>query len=378
MQDAAYRHWGRDLCDLGYANFHGGPSSAILQALVDCLQDLRPFDLQYTPYGGATITRRLIAQNLTRSHALPFAWRNVIMTPGAMAALNILFRALRTEDSSAEVIVVVPCWLDYPLYLTNFGFRPVLVPVTPRTLRLDVDRIADAVSTATCAIVLSQPANPTGKVYSPQELSDLAEVLRARSDNHILLISDECHRETVFPGSRFVSPAEFYDTTCIVYSFGKAFHIQGQRIGYIAVSPKMQDPGAVSRLLERLCRVTGFCTPTSLMQLAVRRLLSIKLDIAPITSQRKFVVETLREAGYAIEPSEGTYFLYPESPMRDDLKFVELLAQNGVLTLPASIFHHRGHFRVSLTAPESQIEKALQVIVAVRERSRTYQDCASA
>jgi aspartate aminotransferase len=375
VQDAAYRRCGQDLCDLGYANFHGGPPATVLQALRDCLQELRPFDLQYTPYGGATITRRLIAQHLTRSHGLPFLWRNVIMTPGAMAALHILFRALRAEASCSDVIVVTPCWLDYVLYLTDLGFRPVLVPLAPRTLRLDVSRIADAISAETCAIVLSQPANPTGKVYWPDELSELAAVLNARSDNQIVLISDECHRDTVFQGSRFVSPAGFYDTTCIVYSFGKAFHIQGQRIGYIAVSPKLRNSAAVSRLLERLCRVTGFCTPTSLMQLAVRRLLSLKLDIEPIARRREMVVGTLREAGYAIEPSEGTYFLYPESPTPDDLAFVELLAQNGVLTLPASVFHHRGHFRVSLTAPDSQIEKALQVMVAAKSRLRNVNLC---
>ncbi len=368
LVDKAYWRTGPNLCDLGYANFHGGPPPLVLEILRDCLQDMRPLDLQYTPYGGTTITRRLIAERLRHSHGLPFEWRSLIMTPGAMAALNILFRAVGAEDPSAEVIVLVPCWLDYVLYLTNLGLRPVLVPLTPKTFRLDLDRVADAISGATRAIVLSQPANPTGAIYSRQELSSLADILGASAGNRILLISDECHRETVFPGSQFVSPAEFYDSTCIVYSFGKAFHIQGQRIGYIAVSPRIKDADGVMRNLERLCRVTGFCTPTSLMQLAVRRLLSIELDIAPILRRRDMMLEALRAAGYGIEPSEGTYFLYPQSPTPDDFQFVELLAEKGVLTLPASVFHHRGHFRVSLTAPDSHVERAAQTLVAVLEQ----------
>jgi aspartate aminotransferase len=377
LADIAYRRSGPDLCDLGYANFHGGPPPAVLEILRDCLEDMRPLDLQYTPYGGAVITRRLIAERLRHSHGLPFGWRNVILTPGAMAALNILFRAIAAEDSSAEVIVPVPCWLDYVLYLNNLGLRPVLAPLSPRTFRLDLNRIAEAISGATRAIVFSQPANPTGAIYSREELCGLADILRTRAGNRILLISDECHRDTVFPGSRFVSPAEFYDNTCIVYSFGKAFRIQGQRTGYIAVSPGIGNQEGVVRNLERLCRATGFCTPTSLMQLAVRGLLSVELDAAPILRRRNMMLEALRAAGYEAAPSEGTYFLYPASPVPDDFQFVEMLAGNGVLTLPASVFHHRGHFRVSLTAPDSHVERAAQTLAAVIGQCRSSRNYVS-
>jgi aspartate aminotransferase len=365
LREAAYRQAGRELCDLGYANFPEGPPAEVVRAIGDCLGDLRALDLQYTPYGGATITRRLIAESLSRSCSLPFGWRQVIMTPGAMAGLNLLFRALQAEDSSAEVIVVVPCWLDYPLYLVNLGLRPVLVPLAAGSWRLDVDRIAAAISPTTRAIVLSQPANPTGRVYSPNELADLAEVLRRRGEGRILLISDECHRDEVLPGGQFVPPAGYYDDTCIVYSFGKAFRIQGQRIGYIAVSPRMEGATEFARLLERLCRVTGFCTPTALMQLAVRRLLSLEIDLSPIARRRALMLHALREAGYDVEPSHGTYFLYAQSPDPDDFRFTELLGRRGLLVLPAAVFHHCGHFRVCLTAPDASVAKAAQVLTEV-------------
>jgi len=364
LQEAVQRGAGLSLCDLGYANAYGGPPTSVIESIQECLKNDRALDLQYTPYGGATITRRLVAERLSQSHSLRFGWRSVIMTPGAMAAINLLFRALRTDRPVDEVIVVVPSWFDYPLYLANLGLRPVFVPLDPQTLRLDVGRIADAISPATRAIIFSQPANPTGLIYSPEELAALAEALAARPDNRILLISDECHRDTIFQGCQFTSPSQYYDNTCIVYSFGKRFRMQGQRIGYVAVSPRMPEHATFGRRLERLCRVTGFCTPTALMQLAVRRLLTLEVDISISERRRNLVIGRLRDAGYHLQPSQGTFFLYPRSPIQDDFTFVELLAQRGVLVLPAALFHHSGYFRMALTAPDAHIERALQVLTA--------------
>lgn len=366
LREAVQRR-GPGVCDLGYANIHDGPPPAVVEGIRECLDSGRALDLQYTPYGGATVTRRLIADQLSRSHGLRFPWRNVIMAPGAMAALNLLFRALRRDGGLDEVIVVVPCWLDYPLYLSNLGLRPVLVRLDAASLRLDLQRIADAITPATRAIVLSQPANPTGLIYSPQELSGLAQILAGRPENQIVLISDECHRDIVFDAARFTSPVQYYDTTCVVYSFGKCFRIQGQRIGYVAVSPRMSDSAGFARLLERLCRVTGCCTPTALMQLAVRRLLGMTVENSTIERRRRLVTESLREAGYDFQPSEATFFIYPRSPIADDFRFAELLAEQGVLVLPATLFHHSHHFRIALTASDSHVERAMEILKVHRQ-----------
>jgi aspartate aminotransferase len=163
-RDTALRS-GRALCDLAYANPYDGPDPAVVAALRDALDSDRALDLQYTPYGGATVTRRLVAQGLSDQYGHRFHFRDVILTPGAMAALNILFRAVRAERGG-EVVVITPCWMDYPLYLVELGLRPVLVPVAPHTLRLDLERLRAALGPATRAVVLSQPANPTGVIYS--------------------------------------------------------------------------------------------------------------------------------------------------------------------------------------------------------------------
>lgn len=356
----------RGLCDLGYANPWDGPAAEVVEVIGDSLNEGRPLDLQYTPYGGSTITRRLVAQTLGSD----YRWKDVIMTPGAMAALNVAFRCLKDEDSNGEVIVVTPCWLDTPLYLANLGLQPRLVPLQKDTLRLDIEAIANAITPHTRALVLSQPANPSGLLYNRAELSKLAQVLDD-APSRPLWISDECHRDVRFGEQEFVSPSEVYDRTCVVFSFGKAFAIQGQRIGYLAVSPRMAERESLAARYEQLCRVMGFCTPTSLMQLALRKLLGLQQDWTVLERRREQVLDVLQDSGYEVIPSQGTFFLYPKAPIADEFEFCERLAGRGLLTLPAGMFHHSGHFRISLTATDAMLERGLDVLKDVMEWRRT-------
>jgi aspartate aminotransferase len=360
LRDEATRRAGAGLADLAYANSYDGAPAEVLEVLRGALAPARPLDLQYTPYGGGTVARRLVAESLTASHGERFQFRDVVLTPGAMAALNVVFRAVR-EDERAEVLVVTPCWLDYPLYLENLGLSARLVPVQPRSLRLDLGAIEAALGPRTRAVILSQPANPTGVLYGADELRALGDLL-SRAPRPPLLISDECHRDFVLPGQSFVSPMTFYDRTCLVYSLGKSLFLQGQRTGYLAVSPRHPERRALARLLERLMRVTGFCTPTALMQQALEGLLPLRPALDALLERRIRVLDGLERAGYRVVPSQATFFLYPECRGEDDLALTERLARRGVLVLPAGVFHHRGHFRISLTARDDMLARALAVL----------------
>ncbi len=350
---------GPRLADLAYANAYGKPAAEVVAAIQRALEKAGELGLQYTPYGGATVTRRLVAEHLSKSSGLHFDFRGVVMTPGAMAALNLVFRALR-EHGPGEVIVPVPCWLDYPLYLENLGLVARLVPVDPITLRLDLAAIAAALSPRTVAVLLMQPANPAGLLHSETELRGLADLLR-NVPVPPLLISDECHRDVRFDEHAFVSPASIWPRTCVIHSFGKSLQIQGQRIGYVAVPPALPERMEFIETLEKLCRVMGFCTPTALMQLALGDLLAYTPDWSVLRARRKLALEALREGGYEVVPSDATYFLYPRTPEKDDWAHAERLADAGVLVLPAPMFQHRGHFRIALTCTDGMLDKAAAV-----------------
>jgi aspartate aminotransferase len=354
---------GPRLCDLSYANPYAGAQQEVRAAIRGALDDQRLLDLQYSPFGGQTLVRRTIADALLGSHGLPFRFTDVILTPGAMSALHVALLASGRGDG--EVIVPVPCWLDYPLYVQATGLQPVPVPLTPGSFELDVAAISEAFSSRTCAILLSHPANPTGRNYTSAEISALAAAIRHAEERlgcEVTLIADETHRDFTEAGSH-QSAARFWDRTVIVYSFGKYHFIQGQRLGYAAASPRHPALEAVTAEMVRWTRITGIATPTALMQRAVPRLLALRHDLGWLARSRQWLVQQLSVDGYAVVEPDATLFVYVQTPPgRDDFDFVTELATEGVLVLPAPVFHHAGYFRLSLTGSEEMLEAALPIL----------------
>lgn len=351
--------------DLAYANPYAGPPSAVKEALRNALQADRPLNLQYTPYGGATIPRRRVAEDLRQKQELAFQWQDIVLTPGAMAGLNILLRSLVQPHGPRRVLMPVPCWLDYPLYLQQLGLESVPVALQADH-HLDLDAIAQALEQDTAGVLLSQPGNPTGTVYHEKELQALGQLLQQAEERHghpILLISDECHRDFVPQEKPCLSATRFHAHAAMVYSFGKRLFIQGQRIGFVAVSPQMPQRENYRELLTQLCRAMGFCTPTALMQNALIDLIEVEDDHQWLHSRRKQVAAALRSAGYQVEDPGGTFFLYPRVPAGlTDFGFCEQLADRGVLVLPSAVFHHHDHVRLSLTDTEAALERALPIL----------------
>jgi aspartate aminotransferase len=354
---------GDRLCDLSYANPYAGAEQAVRAAIRSALDDERLLDLQYSPFGGQTLARRAVADALRASHGLPFTFNDVILTPGAMSALQLALLTSRRADG--EVVIPVPCWLDYPLYARATGLRPVLVPLAPDSFELDVAAVADAVSERTCAVLLSHPANPTGRNYGPAQLAALAEALRhaeERLGRELTLIADETHRDFTDAGS-YHSAAGFWERTMVIYSFGKYHFVQGQRLGYAAVSPRHPARRQTAAELVRWTRITGVATPTALMQRAVPRLLALQHDQAWLPRWRRRLVQQLSRDGYTVVQPDATLFVYARTPPGyDDFDFVTELASEGVLVLPAPVFHHAGYFRLSLTGSEEMLEAALPIL----------------
>jgi aspartate aminotransferase len=354
---------GDRLCDLSYANPYEGVQQSTREALRRALDGERLLDLQYSPFGGQTLVRRAVADDLAGRQGQPYEFRDVILTPGAMAALHLGLRA--TGTTGDEVVIPVPCWLDYPLYAHYLGLCPILVPLAGPEFDLDLSAIADALTARTSAVLLSNPANPTGRSYSREALAGLASVLeQAKRDfgRVITLISDETHRDFTEPGAHRPS-ATVWPATITVYSFGKYHFIQGQRIGYLAVSPSHPQRDVLSADLVRWTRVMGFCTPTAHMQAAVFDLLSMQHDLSSVALRRRWLMEELCRAGYQVTPADATLFVYIATPAgEEDIQFIRRLAGSGVLALPAPVFHHRGHFRLALTGAARMLEGGVAVL----------------
>lgn len=367
---------GDRLCDLSYANPYEGAQEDAKQAIRAALADERTLGLQYSPFGGQTLARRAVADNLRARYGLQFTYSDIILTPGAMAALQLAIRV--SGEPGDEIIIPVPCWLDYPLYVRYLGFVPVLVPLEQGTFELDPNAIGRAISPSTCAVLLSNPNNPTGRNISKSVLQELSRTLRtveARTKRSVTLIADETHRDFTLKG-QFSSFAEPVDRVLMIYSFGKRHFMQGQRLGYVAVSPRHPERRAVAEELVRWTRITGIATPTALMQRAIPSLLAVEGDEAISIAKLRHRMRTeLSLLGYVVVDADATMFLYVQTPPgRDDFHYIEDLATEGVLALPAPCFHHEGYFRIALTASESMLHRALQIFNSLRPEAAMTTD----
>jgi len=362
---AAFRRFGPRLVDLSYANPYAGPAEDVMRVLSQTMTERRGLALQYTPCAGRTATRRAIAAHLDQEYGLGFQLQDVIMTSGAMAGLNVACRAL--FGPTDEVIVLTPCWQDYPLYLRHLNIPFRLVPLR-HDKRLDLDAIRAAIGPTTRGVLFSDPCCPTGIVYAEEELLELSEILSEAQrlfGSCIYIISDEVHRHLVWSGTDFVSPLATYPRTVTIYSFGKALSLQGQRIGYVAVSPRMPERHDARTALERCVRLMGFGTPASLMQYAVCDLLTYRPSSEPMSRVQAHVRHTLSAYGYEVCHGDATFYVYVKAPIADDFVFAEHLASHGVLVVPSTLFHDPGYVRLSHTARPEAIAAALPVFDTV-------------
>jgi aspartate aminotransferase len=244
------------------------------------------------------------------------------------------------------------------------------------TFDLDVDAIAAAITPRTRVVIVNTPNNPTGRIYPPETLRRLAAVLEAasvRNGRRISLISDEPYNRIVFDGARFHSPAEFYPYTFIAYSYGKTHLAPGQRIGYIALPPTMPDREAVRAAIMQLQIVAGWAFPNAIMQYALPRLEQFMIDVDRLQRRRDRLVDALTEMGYAIHRPEGTFYLWPRSPIGDDAAFARELAEHDVFVMPGHMFETPGFIRICLTANDEMIERSLPGFAAAIAHVRSEQ-----
>lgn len=291
---------------------------------------------------------------------------DIVMTNAAMAGLAVTLRAVC--DPGDEVLIVSPPHFLYEPIIMGTGARAVRVPMRPDDFDLDVPAIAGAITGRTRAIIVNSPHNPTGRIYPPSTLRAMADALSEaseRNDRTIYLLSDEAYNRIVFDGNRFESPTQFYAPSFLVYTYGKTLLTPGQRIGYVAVRPDAPNHDEVIRSITVAQLVNGWAWPNALLQHAAAELERLSIDVGHLQERRDRVVEALRSSGYEVHVPEAAFYLLPRSPIPDDEKFVRLLAEREVFTMPGALLEAPGYFRISLTASDAMIDRALPVFDSI-------------
>jgi aspartate aminotransferase len=355
--------FGRAAADPEACNFvAGNPQELASQQYVETLQRwTEPQDKDWFGYKmGHRPAQVAAAQGLQRELGLSFEPEDIILVRGAHSGLGLSLNVVL--DPGDEVVYISPPWFFYEALILAAGGRPVKVRVSPSTLDLDVDAIAAAITPRTRAVLVNTPHNPTGRIFPAATLQALAGLLEDASERNgrpIYIVSDEAYSRILFDGNRMVTPAAFYPRTLMVHTYSKSALAPGQRLGYVALPTAMPGRDDVRLAFLAMGAATGNFLPDAIMQYALPEIELMSIDLAHLQRKRDRMVDALRELGYELHVPEGTFYLLPRSPMEDDLEFTRALREKKVLVLPGRAVDMPGYFRLSLTATDDMIDRAL-------------------
>ncbi|HEU5197517.1 MAG TPA: pyridoxal phosphate-dependent aminotransferase [Methylomirabilota bacterium] len=331
------------------------PPPGVLEAARRVLDSQELHLHAYMPNAGHPRVREAVARRLQAATGLPYTANHVLMTVGAGAALNTVLKALLNPGD--EVITVAPFFVEYTFYAQNHGGSLVVVP--PKAdLTPDVARIEAAITPLTRAIILNSPNNPSGVVYPASTFTEL-EALLARTPQPIVLISDEPYRELIFDDVAVPQVPPLVSRAVVATSWSKSLAIPGERIGYLAFSPRMPEAADLFEACTFTSRVLGFVNAPALWQWVVAEVGDQVIDVTPYREKRDLMYEGLCRIGYECVKPQGAFYVFPRTPIADDVAFVRLLAEEGVLTVPGSGFGMPGHIRISLTVERDTVVRAL-------------------
>jgi aspartate aminotransferase len=360
--------------DLSLGNPVVEPPEQFQQELLRLAQDPPKGMHRYMPNNGYPETRQAVADGLKAETGLPFTRDEVVMTCGAAAALNVVLKTIL--DPGDEVIILSPYFVEYGYYITNHNGVAVIVP-TGEDFQPDLNAIEAAITPRTRGIIINTPNNPTGVVYPEERIHALGEVLRqtqARLGTEVFIISDEPYRRIIFDGLTYPQVFPHYDNTIVVHSHAKDLALPGERIGFIAVHPAYSGKQELADGLTFCNRILGFVNAPALMQHVVRALQGVSVDVSDYQRKRDFLYGQLTELGYQIVHPQGAFYLFPRSPIDDDVAFVEALQRWNVLTVPGRGFGTPGHFRISYCVEDRVLGGAIDGFARAAKQFGLYRE----
>jgi aspartate aminotransferase len=363
-------HGDENVFDFSLGNPYVPPPELVKKKLMEVVQQDLPGKHGYMPNAGLAETRAAVSAYLCREHCVSLAADQIVATCGAAGALNIILKALL--DPGDEVLVPAPYFVEYGFYADNHGGVLKTVP-TKEDFTLNLEAIENGITERTKIVLVNSPNNPTGQIYSEATIQKLGEILTRKCLQHkrtIYLVSDEPYRKIVFDGYDVPCIFQHYANSIIATSYSKDLSIPGERIGFAAVHPGADQVNELVGALTLANRILGFVNAPGLMQRLIVELQGICVDVEVYRRKRDRFVSGLKAAGYELVTPPGAFYLFPKSPLADDVKFVMLLQEENILVVPGSGFGGPGHFRIAYCVDDQVIEKALPGFQRAMARAR--------
>ena len=315
---------------------------------------------RYMSNAGYEETRSAVAEVLAENSGLPVTGRQVVMTCGAGGALNVVLKTILNPGE--EVIILTPFFVEYKFYIDNHGGVAREVWTDRETFQLDPGAIESAINKKTRAIIICSPNNPTGVIYPAEVLQALGDAVKRREKElgrQIYVISDEPYARISYDGKHVPSIFRFVDNSVIVTSHSKDLALPGERIGYLAANPNMNEVALFMEGAIFSNRVLGFVNAPALMQRLVTGLQRASVDIGKYQAKRDLLYNSLTDMGFDVVKPEGAFYMFPKSPIQDDIEFIRTAQKHRILLVPGAGFGAPGYFRIAYCVDKGMIERSL-------------------
>lgn len=313
----------------------------------------------YMSNSGYEDVRKAIADSLNRRFETNFNESNIVMTVGAAGGLNVILKSILNPGE--EVIAFAPYFGEYRSYVGNYDGNLVVVSADTKEFQLNLEELEEKITKKTKAVIVNNPNNPSGVVYSEETIKKLSDVLNKKQSElgtAIYLISDEPYRELVYDGVEVPYLTKYFYNTIVGYSYSKSLSLPGERIGYVVIPDEAADSEQLKSAANVATRILGFVNAPSLMQRVVARCVDVEVNVEPYNKNRELLYTSLVEYGFECIKPQGAFYLFVKTP-GDEKDFVSAAKKHNILVVPGSSFACPGYVRIAYCVSYETIKNSL-------------------
>lgn len=347
--------------DFSIGNPNVKPPEKVKEAIKEILDEENPnFVHGYMSNAGYPDVREAIAQDINKKYNLNLSFKNVTMTVGAGGGLSIIFKTIL--DPEDEVITFSPYFGPYGNYIDDCQGKLVIVPSHVGSFQPDLKALELAITPKTKALIINSPNNPTGVIYNKEMIESIADLFKRKSEEFghaIYILSDDPYREIVYDDVEVPYMLNYYKNAFVVYSYSKSLSLPGERIGYVAFLPEMEEAEDIEICLSNATRNIGYTNAPSLFQRVIMKCLDEKVEVDIYKKNRDLLYNHLERIGFECTKPEGAFYLFTKTLIPDDKAFVQAAKKYNILAVPGSAFGCPGYMRMSYCLSYEKIENSL-------------------
>lgn len=347
--------------DFSLGNPSVEPPKEVAETIKDLLLNENATALHgYTSAQGDLGVRKAISDNINQRFSLSLSPDNIYMTCGAAASLSICLKAVCCDGD--ECVVFAPFFTEYRVFVENAGAKLVVSVPEEKTFQVNVKDFENKITKNTKAVIVNSPNNPSGVVYTKQTIEAICDILNKKQIEYghvIYLIADEPYRELVYGDVEVPYLMNYYKNTLVCYSYSKSLSLPGERIGYIAVNPEMNDAKTIYLAVCGAGRSLGYVCAPSMFQRVVAKCLNAKANIEAYENNRNLLYNSLCEYGFECVKPDGAFYLFVKSPLKTATEFYEMAKKYEILVVPCDDFGVEGYVRIAYCVDYNRIKNSL-------------------